>query len=166
MSWPKSPVGVAWCTRDRLGDDRMGILDHRRTWCYEIRASPTRCIDAFVRAFSGTGGLVVKAHWDVNRTSKGAVAVYKGRKGLGALGGLTRTGALEQDSALGSEVQFEIDESSDERTVCSMWLGLSGRAGIAGMLGVTSDARFIRPYMQGVRKEMLALDPSTRIATG
>jgi hypothetical protein len=145
----------------------MGMLDHRRTWRYDVKASPNQCMEAFARAFSGPGGLVTKAKWGVKRTSKGAVAVYEGRKGLGALGGImSKTAALEQDTALGSEVQFEVDENHDGRTVCTMWLGSSGRAGIAGIVGVTSDARFIRPYMQAVQKEMLALDPSAQISTG
>lgn len=144
----------------------MGMLDHRRTWRYDVNASPSQCIEAFTRAFSGPGGLIAKANWRVNRKSNGAVAVYGGRKGLGALGMMSRTAALEQDTALGSEVQFEIEKNSGNRTVCAMWLGSSGRAGVAGMVGVTSDARFIRPYMQAVQKEMLALDPSARVTTG
>ena len=145
----------------------MGVLDHRRTWRYDVSASPKQCVDAFARAFSGSGGLVLKASWSVSRKGNGAVAVYKGRKGLGALGGaLSRTAALEQDTALGSEVSFEIETAGDGRTVCSMWLESSGRAGIAGIFGATSDARFIRPYMQAVEKEMLALDPAAQITTG
>ncbi|MGA8744954.1 MAG: hypothetical protein WB507_03715 [Solirubrobacterales bacterium] len=145
----------------------MGILDHRRTWRYEVKASSSQCIDAFTRAFSGSGGFIAKANWAVNRTSKGASAIYKGRKGVGALAGMmSKTSTLEHDTAVGSEVAFEIEESSDGRTVCSMWLSSSGRAGVAGIVGVTSDARFIRPYMQAVRKEMLALDPSAQITTG
>jgi hypothetical protein len=46
-----------------------------------------------------------------------------------------------------------------------MWLSGSGRAGIGGMMGATSDARFIRPYMQAVRSRMLELDAAARIST-
>ena len=145
----------------------MGMLDHRRTWRFEVNASSSQCVEAFARAFSGPGGILVKADWGIDRTGTGAVAVYKGRKGIGAIGGaLSKTAALEQDTALGSEVKFEIDGHSDGRAVCSMWLSSSGRAGIGGLLGATSDARFIRPYMQAVQKELRSLDPSARISTG
>jgi hypothetical protein len=94
----------------------------------------------------------------------GAVAVYRGRKGLGAFGGvLSQMSAHEQDTALGSEVTFKAESTNVGRTVCSMWLSSSGRAGIAGLVGSTADGRFIRPYMQAVSKEILAVDPSARI---
>jgi hypothetical protein len=145
----------------------MGMLDHRRTWRYEVKASPSECVEAFARAFSGPGGLVAKAKWDVRRRGNGAVAVYQGRKGIGAIGGiLSKTSALEADTAIGSEVTFEIDKGGGEHTGCAMWLSSSGRAGVGGIMGSTSDGRFIRPYMQSVQKEMLALDPSARITTG
>ena len=145
----------------------MGILDHRRTWRYEVDATSSKCIDAFVRAFSGSGGLLAKTNWDVKQTGSGATAVYEGRKGLGALAGaMSKTSSHEHDTAVGSEVKFQIEESSGSRTVCAMWLGSSGRAGVGGIMGATSDARFIRPYMQAVKKEMLALDPTAHITTG
>jgi len=145
----------------------VGLLDHKRTWRYDVKASPAQCVDAFARAFSGRGGLLGSANWGVSRKGNGAVAVYQGRKGLAAIGGIvSKTAALEQDTAIGSEVTFEIEGTGDGRTVCSMWLASSGRAGIGGILGATSDARFIRPYMQAVQKQMLALDPAARIATG
>ncbi len=145
----------------------MAVLDHRRTWRYVVQASPSQCIDAFVAAFSGRGGLFVNADWRVSRTRSGATAVYKGRKGLGAIGGaLTKTGAHEQDSAIGSTVTFEIREMLGTHTVCSMWLSSSGRAGIGGLLGVTSDARFIRPYMRSVVHRLRLLDPDVKVAKG
>lgn len=145
----------------------MGLLDHRRQWVFEVAGSPAQCIDAFMRAFTGSGGLVAKASWDLSPTAEGAMAVYKGRRGIGALGSvMSQTVAFEQDTALGSKVTLEVDGSSGGRTQCSMWLSESGRAGIAGLFGVTSDARFIRPYMQAVRDEMLVLDPGARITSG
>jgi hypothetical protein len=44
-----------------------------------------------------------------------------------------------------------------------MWLASSGRSGIAGLFGATSDAGFIRPYMQAVAGELRKLDPQTQI---
>ncbi|MDA0167074.1 hypothetical protein OM076_42835 [Solirubrobacter ginsenosidimutans] len=143
----------------------MGMLDHRRTWEYDVAATPDACIEAFGRAFSGGGGLI-RASWAVNRTGKGAVATYKGRKGIGALGGvLSKTAAQEQDTAIGSTVTFQINGSTGGRTVCSMWLSGSGRSGIGGLMGATSDARFIRPYMQAVRSQLLALDASAHVTS-
>jgi hypothetical protein len=44
-----------------------------------------------------------------------------------------------------------------------MSLMSSGRSGVAGLLGATSDARFIRPYMQAVADELIKIDPSAQI---
>lgn len=71
-----------------------------------------------------------------------------------------------QDTAIGSEVSFQTEVAADGRTVCSMWLSSSGRAGVGGLLGATSDARFIRPYMQQVGKELRAVDPQIQVTTG
>lgn len=144
----------------------MGLLDHRRMWRYRVKASPQQCTDAFGRAFSGRAGLA-NAKWDVRRSGRGAVAVYTGRKGLGALGGiLSGTQALEQDTAVGSKVEFRIEESTHGQTTCCMGLTFSGRAGIGGLMGTTSDARFIRPYMQAVEKELRGLDSGLVMAKG
>lgn len=142
----------------------MGLLDHRRDWHYEVSASPAECIRAFAAAFSGKGGLVAKARWSIRSTATSATATYEGRKGLGAAGGiLSKTSAQEADTAIGSEVSFSVQGSDGGRTRCAMSLTFSGRSGIAGLLGGTSDARFIRPYMQAVGSELLKLDPNTRI---
>jgi hypothetical protein len=143
----------------------MGLLDHKRTWNYEVSASASDCIRAFDSAFTGRGGLVSKAKWKVQRDgTRGATATYQGRKGLGAVGGiLSQTAAQEADTAIGSTVSFIAEPVSESRTRCSMHLSWSGRSGIPGILGVTSDARFIRPYMQAVTKEIQKLDPTADI---
>jgi hypothetical protein len=142
----------------------MGIRDHRRTWHYEVAASPAECIRAFEAAFNGKGGLVIKARWSVDTATNSATATYEGRKGIAAAGTvLSKTATQEADTAIGSQVSFKIDGSDGGRTRCSMWLAYSGRSGIAGLLGATSDARFIRPYMQAVADELLKLDPKTQI---
>ncbi|MGH3170416.1 MAG: hypothetical protein ACRDN0_31605 [Trebonia sp.] len=64
---------------------------------------------------------------------------------------------------MGSQVTFSIDSSDGNKTHCSMSLASSGRSGIAGLLGATSDGRFIRPYMQAVADEIRKLDPGARI---
>jgi hypothetical protein len=142
----------------------MGRLDHRRTWHYEVAASPAECVRAFAAAFNGKGGLGTKARWSVRAAADSAIATYEGRKGIAAIAGvLSQTSAQEADTAIGSQVSFKIDGSDGGRTHCSMWLGSSGRSGIAGLFGATSDARFIRPYMQAVGGELLKLDPQTQI---
>ncbi|MDA0167069.1 hypothetical protein OM076_42810 [Solirubrobacter ginsenosidimutans] len=93
------------------------------------------------------------------------MATYEGRKGLGALGTMSKTSVHDADSAIGSEVTFQTSGNGNGRTECSMSLSSFGRAGIGGLLGATSDARFIRPYMQAVEKEIRALDPGARIAS-
>ena len=142
----------------------MGLLDHRRTWHYEVAAIPGDCIRAFEIAFRTGGGLLMKAKWKVRTSGSSATAIYEGRKGLGAAAGiLSQTSGQESDTAVGSEVSFLIDKVDGRRTSCSMELTGSGRSGIAGILGATSDARFIRPYMQAVTTEMLKLDPKAKI---
>lgn len=61
----------------------MGLLDHRRTWHYEVSAPPTDCIQAFVATFKGRAGLGAKAKWSVRTGSDSATATYEGRQGLG-----------------------------------------------------------------------------------
>ena len=141
----------------------MGIFDHRRGWHYEVSASPEACIRAFVAAFNGKGGLVAKAKWAVHTAGDSATATYQGRKGLATLALASKTAAQEADTAIGSQVSLDIDGSDGSKTRCSMALTSSGRSGIGGILGATSDARFIRPYMQAVSGEMLKLDPNARI---
>jgi hypothetical protein len=92
------------------------------------------------------------------------MATYEGRKGIAAIAGvLSQTSAQEADTAIGSQVSFKIEGSDGGRTHCSMWLASSGRSGIAGLFGATSDARVIRPYMQAVGGELLKLDPQTQV---
>lgn len=142
----------------------MGRLDHRRTWHYEVAASPAECIRAFAAAFDGKRGLGAKARWSVRAGGGSATATYEGRAGIAAIAGvLSQTSAQEADTAIGSEVSFKVDGSDGRKTHCSMWLAASGRSGIAGLLGATSDARFIRPYMQAVGSELMKLDPHAQI---
>jgi hypothetical protein len=144
----------------------MGLLDHRRTWHYNVAAPPQECIEAFSVAFSGKGGLVAKARWEISSNSNSATATYKGRKGIGAIGGiLSNTAAQEADTAIGSKVSFGVDGTDGGRTQCSMALTSSGRSGVAGVFGSTSDGRFIRPYMQAVSDQIRALDATAQIQT-
>jgi hypothetical protein len=142
----------------------MGRRDHRRTWNYEVAASPAECVSAFAAAFNGKGRLGTKARWSVRTAADSATATYEGRKGMAALVGvLSQTSSQEADTAIGSQVSFKIEGSDGSRTHCSMWLAASGRSGIAGLFGATADANIIRPYMQAVGGELLRLDPQTQV---
>lgn len=140
------------------------MLDHRRTWHYEVAASPAECIRAFAAAFNGKVRVGAKANWSVRSAGDSAIATYEGRAGVGAfVGALSQTSAQEGETAIGSQVSFKVEGSQGGRTQCSMWLSSSGRSGIAGLFGATSDARSIRPYMQAVARELLKLDPQAQI---
>lgn len=136
----------------------MGIFDHRRTWQYNVAAPADKCVNGFVEAFSGQGGLIVKAKWSVQRTQKGAVAVYEGRKGFANVAtAFSQTAQAEEAGAVGSEVRFEVEQRG-ERTICSMWL-----ASHASRLGFTNDARFFRPYMRAVEDRLRRIDPALQL---
>lgn len=148
----------------------MGIMDHRRTWRFRLRATPEQCVAKFSEAFSGSARITVmglptlnkvKANWSIRRSPSGAIATYEGRAGIGAALGMasSRAQAAEAESALGSEVTFEVEESSGDSTVCAMWLSSNG-----SMLGTTADARFIRPYMPAVEARLRELDPTLEVA--
>jgi hypothetical protein len=134
----------------------LKFMNLRSRWKYKIQASPDQCSRAFIEAFSGSGGLIVKANWSVSRSGSGAVAVYQGRAGIGAIGGLLNgRSAAEGDSAVGSEVHFEIEGAEEGRTSCVMRVGSRG-----SVMGFTADARFFRPYLRAVEVELTRLDPS------
>jgi hypothetical protein len=134
----------------------LKFMNLRSGWKYHVKASPDQCVTAFMTAFSGRGGLIAKANWSLSRSGGGALAVYQGRAGIGALTGAGngRQGA-EMQSAIGSEVRFEIEGSHDGRTICVMRVGSSGST-----MGFTSDARFFRPYLRAVDTELHRLDSS------
>jgi len=144
----------------------VGILDHRRTWHYEVIATPAQCIGAFTRAFENGGAFMRKAKWRVKADSDRATATYVGRAGIAAAYGvMSRISDQESETAVGSVVSLKIEGSSGGKTRASMALTMSGRSGLGVPLGMTSDARFIRPYMQAVAVEIRKLDPAARIET-
>lgn len=138
----------------------MGLLDHRKTWRYQVHGSPEQCITAFLAAFSGKGGALIKAKWAVKHSSTGAVATYKGRKGLvSAFTALSQTAQDEERAAIGSEVTFEIEKVEEDQTTCTMWLSANAtRMGIT-----TNDGRFFRPYMRAVESELRQVDPTVQV---
>ena len=136
-----------------------GLLDHRKTWRYRVAATPEDCVSGFIAAFSGSGGLVIKAKWAVTPSPNGAVAVYEGRKGLVVIGtAFSERAQSEEQSALGSEVRFEIESNDDGHTICAMWM-----ASRASRIGFTMDGRFFRPYMRAVEDQLRRVDPSLQV---
>jgi hypothetical protein len=145
-----------------LGGLVAGVFDHHRTWRYKLSATPDQCIGGFAAAFSGGGGLVLKARWSIERTPNGAVAYYGGRKGIVAAGSiLSEKAQREEQIALGSQVRFEIEERGDGYTICAMWLAEHGQQ--AGFW--TSDGRFFKPYMRAVENHLRQMDPSVEVVT-
>lgn len=139
----------------------MGLLDHKRTWEFDVRASSEGCVNAFYRAFTGRTKGFIKADWKVRRTSAGAIATYNGRGTAGELLSPRRSHA-ERDGAIGSQVTFEVRLVGDGRSRCTMYLSTHGVA--MGMF--TADARFIRPHMQAVQRHLRDLDSSLTVVAG
>ena len=141
----------------------MGLMDHRKQWTFELRADPTACLDAFARAMRGKSAFSPrKANWYIARGANEIVATYLGRGGLvSAASVLSQRVADAEDSAKGSTVSMQITGRDESRgsTQCSMWLSSRG-----SVMGFTSDAGFLRSYMNGVESELRALDSSLRMA--
>lgn len=134
----------------------LKFFNLRSRWTYDVNGSPDQCATAFFDAFTGRGGLLAKGNWSVSRSSSGAVAVYQGRAGIGAIsGGGAGRQAGEMESAIGTKVKFEVEGSTPGRTMCAMRIEARGST-----MGFTSDARFFRPYLRAVEKNLRHLDPS------
>jgi len=139
----------------------MSILDHRKTWRFQLKGAPGDCVAAFNAAFTapGSGGVIAKAKWEVRQSGNGAAAIYRGRAGL--IKGLTilsATATSEEQGAIGSEVSFEIESAAGGQVTCAMWLS-SG----ASTLGFTNDGRFFRPYMRAVEGRLRRVDPNLNV---
>jgi hypothetical protein len=137
----------------------LGVFDHRKTWRFRVGARPEQCVDRFLAAFTGSGGLLLKAKWEIAREGpEAAVATYQGRRGVVVLGTIMSTRVQsEEESAIGSEVRFEVEESDSEHTVCAMWLAASSQ-----IIGFTMEGRFFRPYMRAVEDQLRAIDPEVK----
>src|SRR5579863_9878893 len=118
----------------------MGIRDHRKTWRFRVNGSPQECVAAFRKAFTerGSGGVLVKAKWDVRQSGDRAVAIYRGRAGLvKGVTMLSSRATSEEQAAIGSEVTFEIESTDPSTVTCAMWLSSGSRT-----FGFTNDGRF------------------------
>ncbi len=143
----------------RLAKPIGGLLDHLATWRYRVSVSPEQCVNGFTDAFSGSGGLVAKAKWTIDHTSRGAVAVYEGRRGLAAAAtAFSQTAQSEEEGAIGSEIRFELEEEGDGYIICAMWLESR-----TTRIGFTSDGRFFRPYMRAVETHLRQVDPTLQV---
>ncbi|MBV9450185.1 MAG: hypothetical protein JO345_30280 [Streptosporangiaceae bacterium] len=141
----------------------MGILDHRKTWRFQVSGSPQDCRTAFTKAFSRSGGggnLLIRAKWDVSQSDDGAAAIYRGRAGMGKGAAImSKRSGSEEDAAINSKVSFKIERVADGVVTCAMWLSAAGN-----LLGVfTADARFFRPYMAAVERQLRQIDPQLSV---
>jgi hypothetical protein len=101
----------------------------------------------------------MRAHWKVNSTATGVIAVYEGRGGVGKVGSVLFGRAAEEEaSAVGSTISFEAEALASGETACRMWL--SSRS---TNWGFTSDGRFFRPYMRAVARRITTFDPNAVI---
>lgn len=95
-----------------------GITDHRMTWGFRVRGSSQDCLAAFVSASSGPGrgGLLLKAKWEVRRSSSQAAAVYRGRAGLAKdMTMLSRRSTSEKEAGTGSGMTFTMEDTRPAR---------------------------------------------------
>ncbi|MFE2613416.1 hypothetical protein ACFXA2_07375 [Micromonospora chalcea] len=143
----------------------MGLMDHNRTWLFELRAAPGDCIAAFRDAMKGKSGFSLrKAEWHLTpaRSEHGLpamVATYEGRGGAASLATALygRRAAETEAAAKGSQITFEVKGFDPEAglTACAMWLSLAGKQ----MVVFTPDAGFYRSYMNDVARKLAELDP-------
>jgi hypothetical protein len=137
----------------------LNVFDHRKTWRYSVAAPPEACLRGFAQAFSGGGGVLLRANWEVSVEAGGAIATYLGRKGLvGLMTHISNASVNEEAGAVGSQVEFRIEAEDGGRTICAMWLATK-----ATTFALTNDARFFRPYMRAVEAKLRQLDPSTQV---
>ncbi len=141
----------------------MGINDHRRTFEFHVHAPAQVCASAFQRAMSASKAWsITGSKWEFSQRGPVTVAVYQGRSDLmeffGAFAG-GRSGDVaraEAANAIGSEVEFNVVGTDEQGcTVCRMHLATRGVSSAV----FTSDARFIRPAMQRVARELATIDP-------
>lgn len=144
----------------------MGILDHRRTWKFEVSATPKECTSAFVQAMTQSKNALSlrKASWKVRTGSApGAaallVAKYEGRAGIGAaITPLSEQATLTHMAAKGSEISFRVESktggSASDPTVCSLWVSSYGTR----LFVFIADAPIFRSYMAEVNRALQGLD--------
>ncbi len=150
----------------------MGLWDHRKTWRFRVNATPDDCISAFTRSFGQRvrvwGFWPVKCKWILKQENASGgglhcLAIYTGRPYVIPKGrqGFLSTVPSEEHLAIGSTVYFEVEKGTSQSTVCSMSLSPSTKV----WRFAVADARFIRPYMRRVAKELRSLDPALEKST-
>lgn len=133
----------------------MALLDHRKTWQFDVTGTPQRCLEAFTSAFTGSkvGGFI-SLKWDVSHSGGRTLATYRGRSGITKfLTMFSKQSTQEEQAAIGSQVTFEISDGQNGKTTCVMWLSSA-----TTRLGFIADARFIRPYMRAVEGRLRQVD--------
>lgn len=149
----------------------MGLLDHRKTWTFTVRAPADNCFRAFHQAMVNPGFKLLAIHWRVERGSvspepgdspwPASIAIYEGRAGVGKAMTIILGQRAEdaEQGAMGSQVTFAINPKSPKgQSECLMWLSKAG-----SVLGFINDADWIRSYMRVVEKHLRALDPTLTV---
>ncbi|HST86432.1 MAG TPA: hypothetical protein VLL08_32135 [Kineosporiaceae bacterium] len=148
----------------------MALMDHRKTWRFDVRATPEECVRAFISALAGKSAVSMrKANWEtrVDKDASGAaraIGVYQGRGGLAKGITLLNQRATNVEAvAVGSELTFSVEtiDPAAGSTKCAMWLSVRGTA-----LGLTADAGFFRSYMNDVEAQLRSLDHRLAVAKG
>lgn len=131
------------------GSDNVGMNDHRKTWRFEVNASPAECLDLFAESFGSSVGMLKAAKWRVERKRSSAVATYIGRSGLGSM----------MTKGDGAQVLFQIENSPSAGTICTMQLTEWTSRG-----PFVEDVGIIRKYMQNVGDHFRNRHPEVSIS--
>lgn len=156
----------------------MGVMDHRKTWHFSVKATPEQCLQAFNQAMTSPGFKLLMAKWELQRGSVSVeknskrppwsayIATYKGRGGVVGVTTALMGGQIGERTR--DEVQQAIDytqiifavnpDSTKNKTECSMWLSK-----FSTNFGFTTDARFFRSSMHDVEKQLRVLDPAMTV---
>lgn len=145
----------------------MGIFDHRRTWDFQLRATPDACANAFATALGSRTGMIMGSKWNVSVSKTdgklpSGTATYAGRGGLiGGVSQLSQTAMSENSAALGSQMSFAVTrhETKSGTSACSIQMTRTGSI----LIFFTADARFFRAAMNRVASELRKLDPGLAV---
>lgn len=146
----------------------MGLLDHKKQWQFELKASPDDCNRAFITAMSGGKLKFRKLHWTVSNGQSDAgnplvVATNQGRGQFAALAtAMSKNGQAVETAGIGSQMSFEVADHDPKTgmTRCALWM-----SNVYIQLGFfTAEAGYFRSYMNDVARNLAALDPNMRIA--
>lgn len=143
------------------------MFDLKKSWMYEVKASPEQCEGAFIAAFTEKRSIISarRAHWSVTRE---AVPGDDGRDVMGVVATMDRPNALRSMSEIGrsgagSSIAFSVDSHDDATgsTSCQMFL-LEGKRYKKNNItpAVVANSDILKSQMKLVHRKLMALDPS------